>query len=389
MIRALLLSSFFFLSSCTEKIIEISAENNDRKIVYSTVNERNSLLNDSFLYGDMFVIDDNLLICTYTHFGHTFHDDSLAVIDYSISNTGGRDWVYKGCFIPNIGKLNVSSIGFARVNSRVVHFYFSVKESRTEISVHRVISYDNCSTWSDSKEIYNEKYYTGSMNGNVVRLASGRIVLPLYYFHDSSFMYDSSLPIEKGRCFALYSDDGGNTYSKSNEIVVDDYAQGGAEPTIVEHNNLLLMSIRTYEGDYQYYSTSENNGNSWTTPQETSLNAPNTPVKLFSNDNRLYAIHNTKYNNPIGIDINSPRNRLVISELNETNNKWNEKLILNYDEKSRRNFTYPSVVENRESFNVVYSYIYYHLDRYISDLRFVSIPKDVISGSYKTLFLYE
>lgn len=124
---------------------------------------------------------------------------------------------------------------------------------------------------------------------------------------------------DKSKCFYLYSDDEGNSWDKSDQVVIDESKYGGLEPTIVElSSDKVLMSMRTDLG-FQYFAYFDHNGKLVKGPVRSSLPSSDSPAHLISlKHGELLAVHNN-----CDVDM---RNRLSISLSLDEGDSWNENL---------------------------------------------------------------
>lgn len=137
--------------------------------------------------------------------------------------------------------------------------------------------------------------YSGSMN-NLIELGSGRIVAPF-----------STLSGAEGSAFVssvVYSDDGGDTWSASNDVEVisdeEDVESGAVEPVVTEAApGVLVMLIRTVRSRL-WYAVSYDEGASWTEAAPTKIPSSNAPsVPLVLRDGRILLSWNDVLGEPM------------------------------------------------------------------------------------------
>ena len=156
------------------------------------------------------------------------------------------------------------------------------------------VSKDDGKTWSPVKEIDFGHRYTGSFNC-VIQMDNGRILVPLAY-------YDWQRKTGKFVSMTVYSDDGGETWGKSNDCPVDSGGEwiesGACEPVIVQFpSGMVWMIIRTQTGyNWECFS---NDGATWTPPRSTRIVSSNSPSAVLRlADDRIVLFWNNLYGEP-------------------------------------------------------------------------------------------
>jgi len=152
-------------------------------------------------------------------------------------------------------------------------------------------STDDCKTWSAPRLIFAPTGVSNINNDHVLRLRSGRIVLPV--FHSPTVWAKDSHWL----AFCLYSDDDGQTWLAS-ERKMDMANRGPEEPSIVElkQDGHLLALLRNSLGKI-YQARSLDGGRTWSQPAATSLPAPLSPslVKRIPTTGDLLLVWNRNY----------------------------------------------------------------------------------------------
>ena len=156
-----------------------------------------------------------------------------------------------------------------------VHFF--ITKARTEgarrfIDVWHARSFEARRRWTEPQRIF--AGYVGALMG-AVELSSGRILVPFAY---GDLDRGWSTPVEGFDAFTyrgqhtttvFYSDDGGVTWQKSNDLKVptpDLHTYGAIEPVVVElQRGGVYMLIRTQLG--RFYESSSSDGAAWSRPR--------------------------------------------------------------------------------------------------------------------------
>lgn len=148
--------------------------------------------------------------------------------------------------------------------------------------IRLIIGKNNGHDWSEPIDITDEIYGPNCKNeerkqwyaafvtaGNGVQLKDGRMLFVL------NVRPSSAANLQSIRNYALYSDDGGNSWKVSK--TAPQTSVGGSESHIVElSNGDLLMSTRPNSGGKRYFSTSKDRGENWgpSTPNSTFDSSP-------------------------------------------------------------------------------------------------------------------
>lgn len=268
--------------------------------------------------GDLVKLGNGNLLCMFTEFYNGGSGDfASAQIKSMRSTDGGKSWGSETVIQPNLS-LNTVAPCLLRVDATTILMLFAVKNSVTSIDVYLRKSTDDGVTFGAATKIIDgDKYYI-LVNARAVKLANGRIIVPLSYAANIQNAY--STPVTeyiKGMC--IYSDNGGTTWSRTADIVLNQ-GRGAMEPVVVETSpGSLLMLIRTKAG-VQYKSTSTDNGSTWSAPVASTLVSPEAPAQLFMYNGAMYTIHNNNYN--AADDEQGRRVPITISKSTDGGNSW-------------------------------------------------------------------
>ena len=170
------------------------------------------------------------------------------------------------------------------------------------------VSTDNGRSFGPAKaKNFGPKYWASRSNSIVLR--SGTVVCPFYYVENvATEVLEKDMRCVSG---ALISGDGGETWTRGDEIRID-LPAGADEPTIAElSNGDLYMLIRT-RGGAQYETRSSDQGRSWSKPQSSVLTSPSAPATLFR--------------------LSFEPNLVAVSWNNSSSNRWPLDFALSYDD---------------------------------------------------------
>lgn len=309
--------------------------------------------------GDCIELEDGTLLCAFTRF-EGYADIAPSCIVGALSRDHGRTWSVP-TIICGIGLQNVMSVSLIEVNQKI-HLYFLIKNSDTDLQVYRMIMTDGYK-WGKPECIQMPLGYCVVVNGAVVYSNESRLYIPVCFFDKSPATLE-----DKSKCFYLYSDDEGNSWDKSDQVVIDESKYGGLEPTIVElSSDKVLMSMRTDLG-FQYFAYFDHNGKLVKGPVRSSLPSSDSPAHLISlKHGELLAVHNN-----CDVDM---RNRLSISLSLDEGDSWNEEFILEESANEKNSFSYPSLKKVGD--RLLITYWEFLVNHYSYSLKFASLDLNV------------
>lgn len=273
------------------------------------------------------------------------------------SKDGGRTWKEDGYMKMSwdlSGMINGGGISFLRL-----------KDGRLAFLAHRHVkslyggglpslsfSLDDGINWTPAKLIGGPEGVWYVMNDRLIQMSNNRIIVPVSHMPKGLGSYEGDHNL--GLCF--FSDDGGETWKKSRKPADLNDGRGMAEPCVAETgDNKLLMLARTGSGCL-YRSLSKDGGDTWSTPEPTSLIAACSPLTLKTlPDDRLIVFYN--HAKPLNKGAFFPRTPLVYAVSPDRGKTWNEPVIVDDDgmKNNDRMNIYPSVCFTKEGMLVVWS----------------------------------
>jgi sialidase-1 len=231
--------------------------------------------------GDFVTLLDGRVMFVYSHYYEgKGHDADPAYLAARFSNDGGATWTSKSVeVVANEGKQNVMSVSLERLPNGEIALFYLRKNSPVDLRPVVRFSSDEAKTWSEPVEIIpdNEVGYYVVNNDRVVRLSTGRLVVPAAHHVDNTPTKYSAYA--EAVCFL--SDDRGRTWRRGSRTKTSrDVRTGLQEPGVVElSDGRLLMCCRTDEGR-QYFAWSSDHGETWSDPQPGTLPSPLAPASI-------------------------------------------------------------------------------------------------------------
>lgn len=227
------------------------------------------LKNGSIMFAYTEYITDNAkdnaparLVCIYSH------DEGETWGDYRILLDREAD------------DLNIMSVSFLRLpQDEILLFYLKKTEKEGKVICRPYVrrSTDEGQSWSEAVCCGTRDFYYVVNNDRVVRLRSGRILMPVAIY-DPPLLGNPLYPFA-ALCF-IVSDDGGHTwYEQKEHRFPDEYRFGPEEPGLYEHEDgTVWCYIRTRLGN-QWQTLSHDGGDTWSTLRpNTFFSSPNSPM---------------------------------------------------------------------------------------------------------------
>lgn len=255
---------------------------------------------------------------------------------------------------------------FVRPDGSTLLFY-KIGREISSWQTQFMVSYDNCSSWSQPRELVpGDRGGRGPVRNKVIALSHGTD------FHGmpsiGRWLAPASLENGEWRCFADRSDDNGVTWQKSNEVFAglekertmnpnykeipvseQSYSgRGVIQPTLWESRpGTVHMLMRSSEG-FIFRSDSDDYGTTWCQGYRTGLPNNNSGIDLaVVPDGRLFLVYN-----PVGVSW-GPRCPLKLACSGDNGASWRDVLIL---EEEPGEYSYPAIIFHENSLMITYTY---------------------------------
>jgi len=136
------------------------------------------------------------------------------------------------------------------------------------------ISTNEAKTWSQPKKCINTTGYYVLNNDRVIQLKTGRILFSVALHKTPETEWSNG-----GKIFCYYSDDEGETWHQSKQILNPENILL-QEPGLIElTDRSIMMFCRTNTG-VQFLSFSEDSGKHWTPVEASKINSPQSPASI-------------------------------------------------------------------------------------------------------------
>ena len=230
--------------------------------------------------GDFVALADGAILFAYSRFTGGGSDFAAADIVARTSRDGGRTWSQDRVLVPNEGQSNVMSVSLLRLPSGEILLFYARKHGWGDCNLYVRRSVDELQSLSEPVRATAAPGYHVINNDRVVRLASGRLIVPaaLHPCPDGTRKTWSGNGVPR----AFYSDDDGRTWHADQTVVEPPPRRSVClqEPGILElKTGTLWMWMRTTAG-VQYQCFSRDAGLHWTEPEPTTITSPCSPASI-------------------------------------------------------------------------------------------------------------
>lgn len=298
------------------------------------------------------------ILFVYSRFrGQDPSDHAYADLCLMRSMDGGRSFGQGEIILTCEGEegVNMMSPSLLRMENGDVGLFYLVRMTYDVTKIFLRRSSDGGRTWGERVCCTPQEDFFVINNDRVVRLSSGRIVVPVACHRSRGGMLDSRSDI---MCF--YSDDDGRTWRGSlGKCVLPQSSHcisGLQEPGVVELRNGVLWGWARTELGRQYETFSMDGGDTWTACQPSRFTSPNSPLCMRrGGDGKLYVIWNPipEYNGREKVEyFTGGRTPMVIASSEDDGKTFTEPVAFEWDEKS--GYCYCAICFTKEALLLAY-----------------------------------
>jgi len=244
---------------------------------------------------------DGRLMFAYSRFtGNSDGDDAPACIAARYSSDGGISWSVDDDILftrDRFGVKNIMSVSLMRMADGALGIYFGLRRGWHDTRLHLFRSQDEGRTWSEPVCCIPAKGYYVVNNDRVVRLASGRILIPSSFHRMKGESSEDWGSFDgRGAAYFFLSDDNGLTWREAKQccaLPAPASATGLQETGVTELGNGVLWAYFRTDMGCQYESFSRDGGESWTQASPSRFSGPVSPLSVKRMlDGRLLAVWN-------------------------------------------------------------------------------------------------
>ncbi len=229
---------------------------------------------------------DGRLLFVYSHFlGDSGSDHAKARLAARTSADGGDTWSADTFIaIPREDEaMNVMSVSLLRLGNGDLGLFYLLRFSWHEMRMWLMRSADDGRTWSAPVNCMPAGGYYVVNNDRVVRLASGRLVIPAARHPARADRNEASAVDWRGVAAFFLSDDDGRTWREAAGSVTlpSVHTRSGLqEPGVLETEPGRLWAWARTDLGRQYELFSADGGETWTAAGPSRFTSPNSPLSV-------------------------------------------------------------------------------------------------------------
>lgn len=309
--------------------------------------------------GTFLELADGEILFVYSRFrGNSGADHAFADLGLIRSRDGGRTWGEDEIILTYEGEngVNMMSPALLMMENGDVGLFYLVRltYSRTQIFLRR--SADGGHTWGERVVCTPQEDFFVMNNDRVVRLADGRIIVPVASHRAGEGYMDS-----RSLAMFFYSDDDGVTWNCAKGKGAMPYSSfcysGLQEPGVLELAPGILWGWARTDLGQQYEMFSVDGGDNWTACQPSRFTSPNSPLSMRrDSDGTIYALWNPipNYNGRFEKwePVTGGRFPLVIAASVDNGKTFSHPVALEWDE--TRGYCYTAILFTKEAMLLAY-----------------------------------
>lgn len=303
--------------------------------------------------GAFLELKDGRILLVYSHFtGTSSGDAAKARLAARHSADGGVTWS-DDAFIATPEEdsvMNVMSVSLLRHANGDVGIFYLLRRSWHDMRMYCRRSTDEGQTWSAPVMCMAAMNYYVVNNDRVIRLRSGRIVIPAAAHRAIADKNESAAVDWRGVAEFFLSDDDGRTWRKASgygTLPVVHTRSGLQEPGVVEMSDGTLWGWARTDLGRQYEFFSNDGGETWTVPSPSRFTSPNSPLsmKRVPGTDRLVAIWNPgpAYETRPMKRVGGDRTPLVLSTGKTVSGTWSRAALLDGNDEVDAGFCYTAI----------------------------------------------
>lgn len=314
--------------------------------------------------GAFLELKDGRMLFVYSHFlGTSSSDAARARLAARHSSDGGDTWSADE-FIATPEEddvMNVMSVSLLRFGNGDLGIFYLLRRSWHEMRMHCRRSTDEGRTWSAPISCMPASGYYVVNNDRVVRLTSGRLVIPAA-FHPARADRNEAAAVDwRGVARFLLSDDDGRTWREAKDyctLPVTHTRSGLQEPGVIEMVGGSLWGWARTDLGRQYEFFSNDGGETWSLPAPSRFTSPNSPLsmKRLPVSGRLVAVWNPApaYEMRAQTRVAGDRTPLVLATGTSSNATWSKAAVIDGDGGADAGYCYTAIHFTKDAMLLAY-----------------------------------
>lgn len=309
-------------------------------------------------------LGDGRILFVSSHFlGESGSDHAKARLAARTSGDGGETWSEE-TFIATPREeeaMNVMSVSLQRLGNGDLGLFYLLRFSWHEMRMWLRRSADDGRTWGEPINCMPAGGYYVVNNDRIVRLASGRLVIPAARHPARADRNEASAVDWRAMATFFLSDDDGRTWRESAGYVtlpVGHTRSGLQEPGVVELPDGRLWAWARTDLGRQYEMFSADGGETWTLPAPSRFTSPNSPLSLkrVPGTERLLAIWNPApaYETRPLKSPGGDRTPLVLATGTTPSGKWTAARVIDGPDEPTAGYCYTAIHFTRDAVLLAY-----------------------------------
>ena len=288
--------------------------------------------------GAFLALKDGKILFVYSRFvGPSSGDAAKARLAARESADGGETWSGDALIVTpeEDDVMNVMSVSLLRFGNGDIGLFYLLRRSWHDVRMYCRRSDNDGATWGAPVRCMDAAGYYVVNNDRVIRLASGRIVIPAAWHRSLADRNESSAVDWRGVATFFLSDDDGRTWRQAPGLCtlpVVHTKSGLQEPGLIELGNGQLWGWARTDLGRQYEFFSNDGGETWSLPSPSRFTSPNSPLsmKRMPGSERLLAIWNPapNYETRALQRVGGDRTPLVIATGRNARAGWGRAVVL-------------------------------------------------------------
>ena len=314
--------------------------------------------------GAFLELRDGRILFVYSRFvGTSFSDAAKARLAARHSTDGGETWS-TDAFIETPEEndvMNVMSVSLVRLGNGEIGLFYLLRRSWHDMRMWCRRSNDEGATWGQPVQCMPAAGYYVVNNDRVVRLKSGRLVIPAALHRSLADRNEASAVDWRGIAEFYLSDDDGRTWRKARgycTLPVVHTKSGLQEPGVIELGNGILWAWARTDLGRQYEFFSNDGGETWSVPAPSRFTSPNSPLsmKRVPESDRLLAIWNPgpSYETRVLPAIGGDRTPLVAATGLSPDRGWSRAVLIDGKDGVDEGYCYTAMHFTKDAVIVAY-----------------------------------
>ncbi len=303
--------------------------------------------------GAFATLKDGRILFVYSHFlGTSSADAAKARLAARTSADGGTTWSADR-FIDTPEEdsvMNVMSVSLLRHANGDLGMFYLLRRSWHDMRMYCRRSTDEGLTWSTPVRCMPAPGYYVVNNDRIVRLKSGRLVIPAALHRALGERNEASAVDWRGVAEFYLSDDDGRTWRRASgyaTLPVAHTRSGLQEPGLIELRDGVLWAWARTDLGRQYEFFSHDGGETWSVPAPSRFTSPNSPLSLkqLPGSGKLLAVWNPgpAYETRPVSRIGGDRTPLVLATGDSPAGRWSRVAILEGHDRNDAGYCYTAI----------------------------------------------